>query len=72
MKVKLGMKTSFENLLDLVLIRNSTDQKGPLCRGIVLLTDICLVCRQALLGHGDTVFLFATENNFHHSGDILQ
>ena len=34
-----------------------------------LLTDICLACRQALLGHGDTVYLFATENNFHHSDD---
>ena len=31
---------------------------------MVLLTDICLACRQALLGHGDTVYLFAIENNF--------
>ena len=36
------------------------------------MTDICLACRQALLGHGDTVFLFATDNNFHHSDYILQ
>ena len=39
---------------------------------MVLLTDICLAFRQALLGHGDTVYLFATENNFHNSDDILQ
>ena len=39
---------------------------------MVLLTDICLACRQALLGHGHTVYLFATENNFYHSDDILQ
>ena len=55
-----------------MLSRNSTDQNGPSCGGIVLLTDICLACRQALLGNGDTVFLFATENNFYHSDDILQ
>ena len=28
--------------------------------------------RQALLGHDDTVYLFATEDNFYHSDDILQ
>ena len=39
---------------------------------MVLLTDICLACRQALLGHGHTEYLFATENNFYHSDDILQ
>ena len=39
---------------------------------MVLLTDICLACRQALLGDDDTVFFFATENNFYHSDDILQ
>ena len=33
----------------------------------ILLTDICLACRQALLGHDDTEYLFATENNFYHS-----
>ena len=38
----------------------------------LLLTDICLACRQALLGHCDTLYLFTTENNFHHSDDILQ
>ena len=32
--------------------------------GMVLLTDICSACRQALLGHDDTVYLFATEKNF--------
>ena len=37
-----------------------------------ILTVTCLACRQALLGHGDTVYLFATENNVHHSDDILQ
>ena len=63
LKVKLDMKTSFENL-HIALSRNSTDQKEPSCRGMVLLTDICLACRQALLGHGDTVYLFAAENNF--------
>ena len=72
LKVKLDMKTSFESLLDIALSRNSTDQKEPSCRVMVPLTDICLACRQALLGHGDTVYLFATENNFYHSGDILQ
>ena len=36
------------------------------------MTDVCLACRQALLEHGDTVFLFAAENNFDHSDDILQ
>ena len=39
---------------------------------MVLLTDICLACRQALLRHGHTVYLFATENSFYHSDDILQ
>ena len=39
---------------------------------MVPLTDIWLTCRQALLGHGHTVYLFATENNFYHSDDILQ
>ena len=39
---------------------------------MVPLTDICSACRQALLGHGDTVYLFATENNFYHSDDVLQ
>ena len=48
------------------------DQKGPSYRGMVLPTDICLACRQALLGHGHTVYLFATENNFYQSDDILQ
>ena len=39
---------------------------------MVLLTDIYLACRQALRGHGDTVHLFAAENKFYHSDDILQ
>ena len=30
-----------------------------------LLTDIWLACRPDLLRHGDTVSLFATENNLH-------
>ena len=34
--------------------------------------DIWLACRQALLGHGDTVYLFGTENNFYLSDDFLQ
>ena len=68
----LTCRTSFENLLDIALSRNSTDQKGLSCRGMVPLTDSCLACRQTLLGHGDTVYLFATENNFYHSDDILQ
>ena len=44
LKLKLGMKNLFRNLLDLILSRNSTDQNGPLCRGIVLLTDFCSAC----------------------------
>ena len=39
---------------------------------MIPLTDTCLACRQALLGHGDTVYLFATEKKLHHSDDILQ
>ena len=69
LKVKLDMKNF---ICDIALSRNNTDQKGPLGRGVILLTDICLACRQFLLGHGDTVYLFATENNVHHSDDILQ
>ena len=68
----LTWRTSFENLLDIALSRNSTYQKGPSCRGMVLLTEICLACRQSLLGHDDTVYLFGTENNFYHSDNILQ
>ena len=41
-------------------------------RGMILLTDTCLAYRQALLGHGDTVYIFANEDNLHHSEDILQ
>ena len=68
----LTWRTWFENILDIAFSRNSTDQKGLSCRGMVLLTDICLACRQAFSGHDDTVYLFATENNFYHSDDILQ
>ena len=39
---------------------------------MIPLTDTCSACRQALPGNGDTVYLFATENNLHHSEDILQ
>ena len=34
--------TSAENLLEFILSGNITNQNGPLCLGIVLLTKICL------------------------------
>ena len=39
---------------------------------MVLLTDICLARRQALLGHGDTGYFFQLKIIFYHSDDILQ
>ena len=41
-------ETSVENLLEFILSGNITDQNGPLCLGIVLLTDIRLTCWQVL------------------------
>ena len=45
LKFKLGMKNLIEKLLDFILSGNSA---GLSCRGIVLLTDICLACWQVL------------------------